>query len=62
MLSWKQSIKDFKTYLRLEKSLSENSIEAYCNDVLKLEKFFTEKGNSAGPLSVAYQDLRDFII
>ena len=61
MLSWKQAIKDFQTYLRLEKSLSENSIEAYCDDVHKLEKFFNEKGNSTGPLSVTYQHLRDFI-
>ncbi|MBN1108010.1 MAG: site-specific integrase, partial [Bacteroidales bacterium] len=37
MLSWKQSIKDFGNYLRLEKSLSENSISAYCDDVRKLE-------------------------
>ena len=39
-LSWKQAIKDFETYLRLEKSLSENSIEAYTDDVLKLERYF----------------------
>jgi integrase/recombinase XerD len=61
MLSWKQAIKDFQTYLRLEKSLSENSIEAYCDDVRKLEKFFSEKGNNTGPLIVTYQDLREFI-
>jgi len=61
MLSWKQAIKDFQTYLRLEKSLSENSIEAYCDDVRKLEKFFSEKGNNSGPLTVTYQDLREFI-
>ena len=60
-LTWKQAIKDFETYLRLEKSLSENSIEAYSDDVRKLEKFFSEKGNGAGPLNVTYQDLREFI-
>jgi len=61
MLSWKQAIKDFKTYLRLEKSLSENSIEAYSDDVHKLENFFNEKESGMDPLSVTYQDLRDFI-
>jgi integrase/recombinase XerD len=60
-LTWKQAIKDFETYLRLEKSLSENSIEAYRDDVRKLEKFFSEKGNGTGPLNVTYQDLREFI-
>jgi integrase/recombinase XerD len=60
-LSWKQAIKDFGTYLRLEKSLSENSIEAYIDDVQKLERFFNEKGTDMDPLSVRYQDLKDFI-
>jgi integrase/recombinase XerD len=60
-LSWKQAIKDFETYLRLEKSLSENSIEAYGDDVHKLEGFFSESKNETGPLNVSYQDLRDFI-
>jgi integrase/recombinase XerD len=60
-LTWKQAIKDFETYLRLEKSLSENSIEAYTGDVHKLERFFTEKGTDKGPLSVNYHDLKDFI-
>ncbi len=36
-LTWKESFKNFENYLRLEKSLSENSIEAYLNDVRKLE-------------------------
>jgi len=61
MLSWKQATKDFETYLRLEKSLSENSIEAYCDDVYKLEKFFSEKQSSIGPLTITYQDLREFV-
>jgi integrase/recombinase XerD len=60
-LSWKQAIRDFQNYLRLEKSLSENSIEAYTEDVSKLEKFFTEKGSDIGPLKVTYSDLRDFL-
>lgn len=60
-LSWKQAIKDFETYLRLEKSLSENSIEAYINDVSRLEKFF-EEGKGAGiPVNVKYSDLKEFL-
>ncbi|MBN2632571.1 MAG: tyrosine recombinase XerD [Bacteroidales bacterium] len=61
MLSWKQSIKDFGNYLRLEKSLSENSISAYCDDVRKLERHFSVLPGDAGPLSVTYADLRDFL-
>jgi len=61
MLSWKQAIKDFEIYLRLEKSLSENSIEAYCDDVRKLEKFFIQKDGRDTPLNVTFRELRDFI-
>jgi integrase/recombinase XerD len=60
-LNWKQAIKDFEIYLRLEKSLSENSIEAYAGDVLKLEKFFTNKGTDITPDRVNYHDLKDFL-
>lgn len=61
-LSWKQSFKDFGTYLRLEKSLSQNSIEAYLNDASKLESFFTEKGKVTLPSEVQYSDLKEFLV
>jgi integrase/recombinase XerD len=61
-LSWKQAKKDFETYLRLEKSLSENSIEAYSDDVHKLEVFITGKTQGKDPDKVLYDDLKDFII
>jgi len=61
-LTWKQSFRNFETYLRLEKSLSENSVEAYLNDVFKLEKYFNEIGREISPVSVSYPDLKEFII
>ena len=61
-LSWKQSFRNFETYLRLEKSLSDNSVEAYLNDVYKLEKYFIEKSIEISPANVSYPDLKDFLI
>jgi len=61
-LTWKQSFRNFETYLRLEKSLSENSVEAYLNDVFKLEKYFNDIGREISPVSVSYPDLKEFII
>jgi integrase/recombinase XerD len=60
-LTWKQSFRNFETYLRLEKSLSENSIEAYLNDIHKLERFFTETGSDITPAMVSYSDLKSFL-
>lgn len=60
-LSWKQSFRDFETFLRLEKSLSENSVKAYLNDVRKLETFFSEKEIEISPSAITYPDLKDFL-
>jgi integrase/recombinase XerD len=60
-LTWKQSFRNFETYLRLEKSLSENSIDAYLNDISKLERYFNETGNDVMPSVVTYSDLKSFL-
>lgn len=60
-LGWKESFRNFETYLRLEKSLSENSVEAYLNDIAKLERHFSETGNDIGPADVTYLDLKAFL-
>jgi integrase/recombinase XerD len=61
-LTWKQSNRNFETFLRLEKSLSENSVEAYLNDISKLEKYFEEAGDDKTPASVTYSDLKGFLL
>ena len=53
---WKKKIEDFQLYLKLEKSLSKNSVEAYINDVKKIENY-TEKL----PQNIELNDLEDFI-
>jgi len=60
-LTWKTASKNFENYLRLEKSLSENSIEGYLNDVRKLEEFDMESGREVGPASLTHHDLREFV-
>lgn len=61
-LSWKQSFRDFENYLRLEKSLSGNTIEAYLDDVGKLRTFFEEKDPEISPVQVTYPDMKAFIL
>jgi integrase/recombinase XerD len=61
MIEWKQARTDFENYLRLEKSLSENSISAYLTDVQKLENFCSLNGSDKSPVSVTYNDLTGFI-
>jgi integrase/recombinase XerD len=42
-MKWEDSKKGFENFLRLEKSLSQNSIAAYVNDINKLMVFFGRK-------------------
>ena len=59
--SWKTWLSNFENYLRLEKSLSENSIEAYLNDIQKLESFFSRPGHETDPSAVKFDDIREFV-
>ncbi|HET6989845.1 MAG TPA: site-specific tyrosine recombinase XerD [Bacteroidia bacterium] len=60
-MSWKADIAGFKTYLRLEKSLSANTIEAYVRDIEKLVQFleYTNVGLAATQLKTEH--LRNFL-
>lgn len=55
----KDIIKEYETYLRLEKALSDNSVEAYLTDVSKLLVFFEleEKDYS----TIGLDDLEQFV-
>ncbi|MDR2291972.1 MAG: site-specific tyrosine recombinase XerD [Prevotellaceae bacterium] len=55
-MKWNVAIKDFKKYLRLELSLSENTVNAYIHDVEKLKTFAEKKNN------LAVNDIQEFHI
>ncbi|MGK9126268.1 site-specific tyrosine recombinase XerD [Olivibacter sp. SA151] len=59
-MDWESAIKDFKQYLRLERSLAKNSIEAYLHDVEKLRQhaLYSHKKD---PNAILTQDIRDFL-
>ncbi|HVN59347.1 MAG TPA: site-specific tyrosine recombinase XerD [Bacteroidales bacterium] len=59
--SWKEAVTDFEVFLRLEKSLSPNSIEAYIDDVTKLHSFIESEKPGKLPAAVTYHDLKDFL-
>ncbi|MEO0551878.1 MAG: site-specific tyrosine recombinase XerD [Bacteroidota bacterium] len=60
-MNWDQYIKQFKNYLRLERSLSDNSVEAYIHDVVKLKQFVELSNASISPLQVESIHLKDFL-
>jgi tyrosine recombinase XerD len=61
-MSWNDAIKDFNSFLRLEKGLSANSISAYNNDMVKLWNFCTETLGKQSPTKIDQQDVEQFLI
>lgn len=61
-MHWAEAISDFRNYLRIERSLSENSVEAYENDLTKLKHFFEASGKNIDPVNVTHADLQEFLI
>lgn len=58
---WQSYIKHFKNYLRLERSLSGNSVEAYVRDVEKLEEFLELSKIDLGPARIQEEHLSAFL-
>lgn len=53
---WRRALHSLKTYLKLERQLSDNSVEAYLRDVSHLALYATNLGKS--PTEVTQDDLR----
>lgn len=60
-MKWEDSKKGFENYLRLEKSLSQNSIAAYVNDINKLMLFLDDNFKRLTPERVKLNHLRSFV-
>ncbi|MEB2780255.1 site-specific tyrosine recombinase XerD [Algoriphagus sp. C2-6-M1] len=58
---WENHIKQFRHYLKLERSLSGNSIEAYTRDVEKLAKYSDTNFPDQSPLTLELEHLRRFV-
>ncbi len=58
---WQHSIKAFESYLRIERGLSDNSVESYVRDLHKLAQYVEMEKKSVKPETLAFEDLQDFI-
>ena len=54
-------LKEFAAYLKLERGFSQNSVDAYLNDVAKLAQFYDVAEVSKRAVDITHQDLVDFI-
>jgi integrase/recombinase XerD len=58
---WESYKKGFKAYLQLERSLSDNSVEAYMRDIEKLTQYLQQTSTLKTPEEIKLTDLQHFI-
>jgi integrase/recombinase XerD len=58
---WEHYKKSYKAYLQLEKSLSDNSVEAYLRDVEKLTQHLQTIQDLKTPADITLKDLQQFV-
>ena len=61
-MDWQSGLSGFKSYLRLERSLSANTIDAYLHDVDKLRQFFISRSEDKDLAKISSDDLKDFLV
>jgi len=60
-MSWDIYIQEYENYLKLERSLSENSVDAYVRDIVKLKQFLDLREKDLNPLQVTIVELQDMV-
>lgn len=60
-MKWEESKKGYENYLKLEKSLSQNSVAAYVNDVNKMSIFLEDSFAKLPPDKVKLMHLKKFV-
>lgn len=60
-MKWQQALDDYKSYLRIERGLSENSIINYGLDIKKLLKWLDKNEIDVSPIQIQEKEVLEFI-
>ncbi len=60
-MNWDISLKTYHDYLKIERGLSPNSIEAYIRDISKLREYLEMMSLKLSPLDVTQDDIQSFL-
>ena len=60
-MNWHNALKDFQHYLRIERGLSQNTIDNYAFDVEKLIAYIESSKLDASPTSISQEEVQQFI-
>ena len=60
-MDWNQAIKDYKSYLKIERGLSLNSIMSYENDIISLKNYILDNKIKESPIECTPDTVNSFI-
>ncbi|KJD33058.1 integrase [Tamlana nanhaiensis] len=60
-MKWQTALKDYKTYLKIERGLSENSISSYALDIYKLIQYLETNNFEVSPIKISSETIQQFI-
>ncbi|WP_396596119.1 site-specific tyrosine recombinase XerD [Dokdonia sp. R86516] len=60
-MKWETGISNYKSYLRIERGLSENTIDNYARDLKKLTRHLEQLDSAPDPITIGKDDIQDFI-
>ena len=60
-MNWTQAKTDFSTYPKIERGLSDNTINSYVLDVEKLIVFLKENNSGDSPVNISKETIKEFV-
>ena len=60
-MNWNTFIKNYQSYLKIERGLSKNSIDNYILDVEKLVSFLKENNMAVSPINITEETIQQFL-
>ena len=60
-MEWENTLNKFKNFLKIERNMSDNTIQSYLYDIKKLESFISNNNTGKNPTELSEHEVREFI-
>lgn len=60
-MEWENTLNKFKNFLKIERNMSDNTIQSYLYDIKKLESFISNNKIGKNPTELSEHEVREFI-
>ncbi len=60
-MSWEEYLSDFKNFLKFERHLSDNTLDAYLRDIQKLQAYAENELEGVSPVEISYLQLQEYL-